>query len=57
VLLPIPPELRGEAFQRTAQIGFTRRCPGADERDPGDGSTPFVTAGFDCDPTQVPPGR
>jgi phospholipid/cholesterol/gamma-HCH transport system substrate-binding protein len=41
------------------------RCPGANERDPGDGSTPFTDAGEltdglaangDCDPSQVPPG-
>lgn len=30
-----------------------RRCPGANERDPGDGSIPFTDNGtLDCDPTQ-----
>jgi phospholipid/cholesterol/gamma-HCH transport system substrate-binding protein len=33
------------------------RCPGALERDPGDGSTPFTDGGaINCDPEQVPPG-
>ncbi|HKG36507.1 MAG TPA: MlaD family protein [Solirubrobacterales bacterium] len=33
------------------------RCPGANERNPGDGSTPFTDNGtLDCDPSQVPPG-
>jgi phospholipid/cholesterol/gamma-HCH transport system substrate-binding protein len=33
------------------------RCPGANERNPGDNSTPFTEGGeLDCDPTQVPPG-
>jgi phospholipid/cholesterol/gamma-HCH transport system substrate-binding protein len=37
--------------------GQTERCPGANERNPGDGSTPFTDNGtIDCDPTQVPPG-
>jgi phospholipid/cholesterol/gamma-HCH transport system substrate-binding protein len=34
-----------------------RRCPGANERDPGDGSTPFTDNGtLSCDPSQVPVG-
>jgi len=38
-------------------LGQRRRCPGANERNPGDGSTPFTENGeLDCDPTQVPPG-
>jgi phospholipid/cholesterol/gamma-HCH transport system substrate-binding protein len=33
------------------------RCPGANERDPGDNSTPFTDNGtLDCDPSQVPVG-
>ena len=41
--------------------GFTTdnlaRCVGANERDPGDGSTPFTDNGnLDCDPEQVPIG-
>ncbi|HEX6115509.1 MAG TPA: hypothetical protein VFY99_00320, partial [Solirubrobacterales bacterium] len=48
------PETPGDQF-----AGLTtnqrQKCPGANERDPGDGSTPF-TDDVDCDPTQVPPG-
>ena len=34
-----------------------RRCPGANERNPGDNSTPFTDNGtLNCDPSQVPPG-
>ncbi len=34
------------------------RCPGANERDPGDGSTPFTDDGdLPCDPSQVPISR
>ncbi len=33
------------------------RCPGTNERDPGDGSTPFTDNGtLPCDPDQVPLG-
>ena len=43
-----------------AGIGGTQkdaRCPGANERDPGDGSTPFTDNGtLACDPSQVPLG-
>jgi phospholipid/cholesterol/gamma-HCH transport system substrate-binding protein len=38
-------------------MGNDQRCPGALERDPGDGSTPFTDGGtLDCDPTQLPIG-
>jgi phospholipid/cholesterol/gamma-HCH transport system substrate-binding protein len=45
----------------TALPGFTtnqnRRCPGANERNPGDNSTPFTDNGtLACDPSQVPQG-
>ena len=34
-----------------------QKCPGTNERNPGDDSTPFTENGeLDCDPTQVPPG-
>jgi len=34
-----------------------RAQPGANERDPGDGSTPFTDGGaLDCDPSQTPVG-
>jgi hypothetical protein len=38
-------------------LGNLRRCPGANERDPGDGSTPFSDGGdLNCDPGQVATG-
>jgi phospholipid/cholesterol/gamma-HCH transport system substrate-binding protein len=45
----------------TTLPGFTfnqmRRCPGANERNPGDNSTPFTDNGtLACDPSQVPQG-
>ena len=34
------------------------RCPGAIERDPGDGSTPFTDGdALNCDPSQLPVGQ
>lgn len=37
--------------------GNLRKCPGSNERDPGDGSTPFTDGGtLNCDPSQVPLG-
>lgn len=39
-------------------IDARARCPGANERNPGDGSTPFTDGGaLNCDPAQVPPGQ
>ena len=38
-------------------VGNNARCPGANERDPGDGSVPFTDGGtVDCDPSQVAVG-
>jgi phospholipid/cholesterol/gamma-HCH transport system substrate-binding protein len=38
-------------------IDNTARCPGANERDPGDNSTPFTDNGtLACNPSQVPVG-
>jgi phospholipid/cholesterol/gamma-HCH transport system substrate-binding protein len=57
VLAPLAPTLRGSALREAAQIGHNNRCPGAAERDPGDGSTPFrPLADYNCDPTQIPLG-
>jgi phospholipid/cholesterol/gamma-HCH transport system substrate-binding protein len=57
LLQPIPPELRAEAFQAVAELDQRNRCPGAIERDPGDGSTPYrPTQDYNCDPDQVPMG-
>jgi phospholipid/cholesterol/gamma-HCH transport system substrate-binding protein len=50
---PIPADELFAAFD----LDNTQKCPGANERDPGDGSTPFTAGGtLDCDPSQVPPG-
>jgi phospholipid/cholesterol/gamma-HCH transport system substrate-binding protein len=39
------------------EINARARCPGALERDPGDGSTPFTDGGaINCDTDLVPPG-
>ena len=41
----------------TIPIDHNARCPGSNERDPGDGSVPFTDGGtIRCDPTQMPPG-
>lgn len=38
-------------------VGNDRRCPGANERDPGDGSVPFTDGGaVACDPAQIATG-
>jgi phospholipid/cholesterol/gamma-HCH transport system substrate-binding protein len=51
---PLLPE---EAEQEGFKTNFLQRCPGANERDPGDGSTPFTDNGtLDCDPSHVPTG-
>jgi phospholipid/cholesterol/gamma-HCH transport system substrate-binding protein len=50
-----PPQSPTNAYSGLTQ-NQRMRCPGANERDPGDGSTPFVEEGIACDPTQVPPG-
>jgi phospholipid/cholesterol/gamma-HCH transport system substrate-binding protein len=58
VIAPIAPGLRPQALKALGTIGQNNRCPGAAERDPGDGSTPFrPTEDFNCDPRQLPPGK
>jgi phospholipid/cholesterol/gamma-HCH transport system substrate-binding protein len=58
IVAPIAPGLRGESLKALGTTGQNNRCPGAAERDPGDGSTPFVPhEGFNCDPRQLPPGK
>jgi phospholipid/cholesterol/gamma-HCH transport system substrate-binding protein len=53
----VPPADRGTELAGVAQIDQDNRCPGALERDPGDGSTPYrATPDYPCDPTQVPLG-
>jgi hypothetical protein len=53
VLAPIPPELRDELFARTVRTGQNNRCPGSVER----GTVWKPSPDFNCDETQVPPGR
>jgi phospholipid/cholesterol/gamma-HCH transport system substrate-binding protein len=57
------PDLFSKPLSPIAQIagiggtGKTARCPGANERNPGDNSTPFTDNGtLACDPSQVPLG-
>lgn len=50
------PSLRAAGFQGTAITRQNNRCPGALERDPGDGSTPFVPHDVRCDASQLPQG-
>ena len=57
-VLPIPPELRRQAFQQNVVTGRNNRCPGSQERPAADGSNPFrPSPDFPCDPKQVPVGR
>ena len=59
ILSPVDPaEVYGAAgADGLVSMGNDQRCPGALERDPGDGSTPFTDDGtLDCDPTQLPIG-
>ena len=52
-----PPLSLAEAEANGFTSNYVRRCPGANERDPGDGSTPFTDNGnLPCDPSQVPVG-
>ena len=58
VISPIAPVLRAESFKSLATLGQNNRCPGSAERDTGDRSTPWrPSPDFNCDPTQLPPGR
>jgi phospholipid/cholesterol/gamma-HCH transport system substrate-binding protein len=53
----LAPPLSGAQVISALDVDNLRRCPGANERDPGDGSTPFTDGGaLDCDPSQVPVG-
>jgi len=51
-LQPVPPSQRLAGLRS----GYTRRCPGAASQPRPDGSNPYVPAGFDCNPADVPPG-
>jgi len=52
-----PPLTLNQAESDGFRSNNLKRCPGANERDPGDGSTPFTDNGtLDCNPTEVPTG-
>ncbi|HEX8206449.1 MAG TPA: MlaD family protein [Solirubrobacteraceae bacterium] len=54
----VPEELRQEITNAATRSGQNNRCPGGSERPWSDGSNPWKpTADFNCDETQVPPGR
>ncbi|MEA2292618.1 MAG: phospholipid/cholesterol/gamma-HCH transport system substrate-binding protein [Solirubrobacteraceae bacterium] len=56
-LVPIPPALRDDVLAAGAKLGRNNRCPGSNERDPGDGSTTYKpTADFNCDASIKPVG-
>ncbi len=57
-LHPVPPELRDEALGATLERNQRNRCPGGAEHVNEDGSNPWKpTPDFNCDPTQVLPGK
>jgi len=57
-VLPIKPEDRAAAFSATAALYQNNRCPGAAEHPAQDGSNPWKpTPDYNCDPTQILPGR
>ena len=56
-LSPVPPELRGKAFESGAALNQRDRCPGAAEHRNPDGTNPWKPAGLDCDPSEVLPGK
>jgi phospholipid/cholesterol/gamma-HCH transport system substrate-binding protein len=54
----VPDELRDELGNAVVRRGQTNRCPGSMERKARDNSNPYKPSpDFNCDPTQVPPGR
>ena len=57
-LVPLDPDMRRQIFQQVATLRQDNRCPGSSERPQENGGNPFVPVeGFNCDPTQLPPGR
>jgi phospholipid/cholesterol/gamma-HCH transport system substrate-binding protein len=57
-LTPVPAELRDRVFQATASTGQRNRCPGGGDHKSDDGSRPWKpSADFNCDPSQVLPGK
>ena len=57
-LTPVPAELRDQVFQATASTDQRNRCPGGGDHKSDDGSRPWKpSADFNCDPSQVLPGK
>jgi phospholipid/cholesterol/gamma-HCH transport system substrate-binding protein len=57
-VLTLPPQLRQAVYQSSATTGQYDKCPGAAARRAPDGSNPWKpSAGYPCDPSQIPPGR
>ena len=57
-LTPVPAELRDDVFQATASTDQRNRCPGGGDHKSDDGSRPWKpTSDFNCDPSQVLPGK
>ncbi len=55
---PLAPIARLPELRDALLVGQTNRCPGASERDIGDGSNPWKpTPDFNCDPDQKMPGN
>jgi phospholipid/cholesterol/gamma-HCH transport system substrate-binding protein len=57
-LVPVPEDMRAEVISHVATLGQRNRCPGSTERPAEDKSNPYKpSADFNCDETQIPPGK